>query len=62
MSDSIINKFRKRQQDTLADEIRLQRWSIILLLAMIAQEEKRLQDSDVAVEQDDGRAFWAHLQ
>jgi len=62
MSDSIINKFRKRQQDTLADEIRLQRWSIILLLALIAQEEKRLQDSDVAVEQDDAHDFWAHLQ
>ena len=62
MSDSIVNRFLKRQQDTLTDEIRLHRWSIILLLNMIFQEEKRLQDSDVAVEEDTAHDFWTHLQ
>lgn len=61
MSDSIIDTFRKRQKDNLVDEIRLQRWSVILLLHMIYQEEKRLQDSDVAVEEDT-QDFWAHLE
>lgn len=61
MSDSIIDTFRKRQKDNLVDEIRLQRWSVILMLHMIYQEEKRLQDSDVAVEEDT-QDFWAHLE
>jgi hypothetical protein len=61
MSD-LLKSFQKRQKDNLTDEIQLHRWSIIILLFMISQEEQRLQDSDVAVEMDDGAEFWQHLQ
>ena len=59
---NLIQTFQKRQKDNLSDEIQLHRWSIIVLLFMISQEEQRLQDSDIAVEMDDGSGFWHHLQ
>lgn len=58
--DSLVNRFRRRQQDNLVDEIRLNGWSIILLIYKIREEEKRLQDSDVAVEADSD-VFWVHM-
>ncbi|MCP4358148.1 MAG: hypothetical protein GY796_09065 [Chloroflexi bacterium] len=56
--DTIVKRFRKREKDTLADEIRLNTWSLILIAHLIHQEEQRLQDSDVAVDEERD-PFWS---
>ncbi len=56
-ADTVVNRFRKREKDTLADEIRLNYWSQVLITHLIHIEERRLQDSDVAVEADQD-PFW----
>ena len=56
--DSIVKRFQKREKDTLADEIRLNHWSLILITYLIRQEERRLQDSDVAVDEERD-PFWS---
>lgn len=56
-ADTIVNRFRKREKDALADEIRLNYWSQILITHLMHREERRLQDSDMPVEADQD-PFW----
>ena len=58
--DTIVRRFRKREKDTLADEIRLNHWSLILISHLIRQEERQLQDSDVAVDEERD-PFWSMI-
>lgn len=59
-TDNIVKRFSKREKDVLADEVRLNGWSLILIAHMIEEAERRLLDSDVAVDEESD-AFWSRV-
>ena len=59
MSD-VLSQFEEQQAQTIAQSMQFQRWSLVMILLMIQEQEQRLLSSDLPVDTgDDEEDFWA---
>ena len=59
MSD-VLSQFEEQQAQTIAQSMQFQRWSLVMILLMIQEQEQRLLNSDLPVDTgEDEEDFWA---
>jgi hypothetical protein len=59
MSD-VLSQFEEQQAQTIAQSMQFQRWSLVMILLMIQEQEQRLLSSDLPVDTgEDEEDFWA---
>lgn len=59
MSD-VLSQFEEQQAQTIAQSMQFQRWSLVMILLMIQEQEQRLLSSDLPVDtEEDEEDFWA---
>lgn len=58
MSDSVLSDFQQQEAKNIAQSVLFNRWSRIMIRVLIQEQEKKLTDSDLPVEEGSSDDFW----
>lgn len=58
MSDSVLSDFQQQEAKNIAQSVLFNRWSRIMIRVLIQEQEKKLTDSDLPVEEGRPDDFW----
>ena len=61
MSNNILTEFQQQEAETTARMVQLNRWSLVMIELMIAEQEEKLLASDLPVESEEGNSFWEEI-
>ena len=62
MSNKLLDQFQQHEADSIALSVKCNRWSIVMIDLMIQEQEQKLVDSDLPVDEDGEQDnFWEEI-
>lgn len=62
MSNKLLDQFRQQEADNIALSVKFNRWSLVMVEAMIREQEQKLVASDLPVDGDGEQDnFWDEI-
>ena len=59
MSDKQIEQFHQHEAENIALSVKFNRWSLVMIAAMIQEQEQKLVASDLPVDNENQDNFWS---
>ena len=61
MSNKLLDQFRQQEAENIALSAKLNRWSLVMIEIMIAEQEQKLVASDLPVDDEREDALWPEV-
>ena len=61
MSNKLLDQFRQQEAENIALSVKLNRWSLVMIEIMIAEQEQKLVASDLPVDDEREDALWPEV-
>ena len=62
MSNKLLEQFRQQEAENIALSVKLNRWSLVMIEIMIAEQEQKLVASDLPVDTEEDNPSWTEAQ
>lgn len=61
MSNKLLDRFRQQEAENIALSVKFNRWSLVMIEIMIAEQERKLVASDLPVDTEETDPFWEDI-
>mgnify|MGYP001486976478 FL=1 len=61
MSNKLLDQFRQQEAENIALSVKFNRWSLVMIEIMIAEQEQKLVASDLPVDAEEADSFWEEI-
>jgi len=61
MSNKLLDRFRQQEAENIALSVKFNRWSLVMIEIMIAEQEQKLVASDLPVDTEETDPFWEDI-
>ena len=61
MINKLLDQFRQQEAANIALSVKFNRWSLVMIEIMIAEQEQKLVASDLPVDAEEADSFWEEI-